>query len=259
MSSITDFHWLESISHIAAPAGLSIGTFLYILRDVVAKNIFPNLTKQQAFRIILFVVFSAWTMGLASIAAWVYVTVSNSSGTTTIQSINQQQSSSAISASATTTNPPLSMDMLRNLTYKLDGEIVTLQDGKREFTPETDNGLNEHATAVFLTDHAFGDLNGHGSNDAITVLQKSDGGSAINYFLAAIFNKHGMAEQHGEAYFLGDRVDIKSISIQNHIVTVQLMMHGPNDPLCCATQFRILKFALKGETLQCTTEPCSEI
>jgi hypothetical protein len=242
-SQFMNLELLKSVAQIAAPAGIGIGAFLYIGRDVIAKNIFPGLTKQQSFRIIMFVVFSFWTVALAGIAAWTYVNLSSATS----------------HATTTTAYPPLSMDMLKNLTYKIDGDSITLGDGRREFIPDVDKGFHEKAIAVFLTDHAFGDLDSDGSNDAIAVLQVSDGGSGIYYHLATVFNDRGIAKQHGRAYVLGDRLQFRSVSIQDGKVTVELMMHGPNDGLCCPTQFRTLQFILKERALQCTTEPCSEV
>lgn len=234
---------LKSVAQVAAPAGVAIGAFLFITRDVVAKNIFPNLTKQQAFRVIMFVVFSAWTVALAGTAAWTYVAIPSSLNSTVVMAAY----------------PSISMETLKNLTYRIEGDVITLQDGKREFLPDDGQGMHEKTIAVFLTDHAFGDLDGDGSNDAIAVVQASDGGSGIYYYLATVFNDRGAAKQYGKAYVLGDRLQFRSVSIHEGKVTVGLMMHGPNDGLCCPTQFRTLEFIVKDRVLQCTTAPCSEV
>ncbi len=234
---------MKLVAQIAAPAGISIAVFFYIARDVIAKKIFPNLTQVQAFRVIMFVVFSGWTVALAGMVAWVYVTLSSAN----------------IHTRAKETYPPLSMEALKNLTYKIDDDAITLQDGKREFIPETERTMSDKTIVVFLTDHAFGDLDGDGSSDAIAVLQATDGGSGIYYYLAVVLNDKGTAKQYGTAYLLGDRLQFRSVSIHGEKVTVELMMHGPNDGLCCPTQFRTLVFTLKDQTLQCNTNPCSEV
>lgn len=68
-----DFSILKSLSQIAAPAGLAIGIFLYLARDIIAKNIFPVLTKEKAYRIILSLALMAWSIALVGIVAWAYV------------------------------------------------------------------------------------------------------------------------------------------------------------------------------------------
>lgn len=157
--------------------------------------------------------------------------------------------------------PRLTLNALQNLTYRVDQDDITLQDGKREFNPDTsaDTPIPEKAIFAYLTDHAFGDLSGNGSVDAIAVLQVSDGGSGIYYYLAPVLNDRGSPKAIGRAFVLGDRLVFRSIAIRDGKVTVELMMHNSTDGLCCPTVFRTLEFVLKGKTLQCTTEPCSEV
>lgn len=156
---------------------------------------------------------------------------------------------------------PLSIESLKNLTYQIDGDYITLSDGKREFNPDTSSGkgLHEKAIAIFLTDHAFGDLDGDGVMDAVAVLQVSDGGSGIYYYLALVFNDHGTPIVSGPAYLLGDRLEFRSVIASPGSVEVQLMMHSQSDGLCCPTQYRHLKFTISNKALQCQTAPCSEV
>lgn len=243
MSSTITPDLIKSVAQIAAPAGIAIGASLCIGRDIIAKIIFPNLTKKQNFRIIMFMAFTFWTVALSGMAIWAYVSIANSSAQPPVP----------------IAYPPLSMEVLKNLTYRIDDDFITLQDGKREFAPDTGRELPDKDIAVYLVDHAFGDTDGDGNSDAIAVLQASDGGSGIYYYLATVFNDRGTARSYGKAYVLGDRLEIRSVSIQGEKIIVQLMMHADNDGLCCPTQFRTLEFVLKERKLQCTTEPCSEI
>lgn len=71
---------LKTIGTVAAPAGIAIGAFLYLGRDIIAKNIFPTLTRQQAFHVIMSLIGFAGTIALAGIAAYVYVTVHQTPG-----------------------------------------------------------------------------------------------------------------------------------------------------------------------------------
>ena len=73
MSLPLDLDLLKTFGQIAAPAGIAIGSFLYLGRDIVAKNIFPTLTKEHAFRVIITLAFMAWTVALAGIGSWTYV------------------------------------------------------------------------------------------------------------------------------------------------------------------------------------------
>lgn len=78
MSAALDLDLLKTFGQIAAPAGLAIGTFLYLGRDIVAKNIFPKLTPQHAYHVVIVLAFMAWTVALAGIASWTYVSTRES-------------------------------------------------------------------------------------------------------------------------------------------------------------------------------------
>lgn len=60
----------ESLGKIAGIAGLSIGLILVIFREVVRKNIFPNLTKQQSYRLIRLIILLSFITGIVGLAIW---------------------------------------------------------------------------------------------------------------------------------------------------------------------------------------------
>jgi hypothetical protein len=35
---------------------------------------------------------------------------------------------------------------------------------------------------------------------------------------------------------LGDRIQINALSIENNKIVVDMITHGPEDPMCCPTQ-----------------------
>lgn len=76
-----DLNLLKSLAQVAAPAGLAIGVFLFIAKDILAKNIFPVLTKQKGYKVIMTLAFMAWTIALFAIVAWVYVESNKTNGT----------------------------------------------------------------------------------------------------------------------------------------------------------------------------------
>lgn len=155
--------------------------------------------------------------------------------------------------------PAITLEILKNLTYQIDGEYITFQNGKREFNPDSGSGIHDKAIFAYVVDHAFGDLDGDGSADAIAVLQVSDGGSGIYYYLSTVYNDHGSPKVVGPAFVLGDRLEFRSVSIRDGKVTAELMMHKPQDGLCCPSLFRTLEFVVKEKALLCKTDPCSEV
>jgi hypothetical protein len=70
-----DLSTLGILGQVTGVAGVAIGAFVYIARDLIAKNIFPKLTRAQSYPIILVFAFMAWTVALAGIGAWAYIEV----------------------------------------------------------------------------------------------------------------------------------------------------------------------------------------
>jgi hypothetical protein len=70
-----DLSTLETLGQVAGVAGIAIGAFLFVARDLIAKNIFPTLTKAHSTKVILTLAFMAWTVALAGIGSWTYVEI----------------------------------------------------------------------------------------------------------------------------------------------------------------------------------------
>lgn len=70
-----DLNSLETLGQVAGVAGIAIGAFLFVARDLIAKNIFPTLTKAHSTKVILALAFMAWSVALAGLGAWAYVEV----------------------------------------------------------------------------------------------------------------------------------------------------------------------------------------
>lgn len=70
---MADFTMLEKVGQIAGIGGLSLGVLTLVFRDVVRKNIFPNLAQRHAFRIIRLIVALTFCIAALGIGAWVYV------------------------------------------------------------------------------------------------------------------------------------------------------------------------------------------
>ncbi len=68
-----DTFTLEIVGKVAGIGGLSLGVLLIIYRNILAKNIFPMITKQHAARIILVIIILTFVIALTGIASWVYL------------------------------------------------------------------------------------------------------------------------------------------------------------------------------------------
>jgi heat shock protein HslJ len=108
---------------------------------------------------------------------------------------------------------------------------------------------------VTLTNFAaFGDLDGDGQDEAAVILVTNTGGSGSFYDLAIVRKQSG-ALTNLATTLLGDRVQIKSLRIENGKISVDLLTQGPDDAMCCPTQYVINQYALQnGELVQTGSE-----
>jgi len=105
--------------------------------------------------------------------------------------------------------------------------------------------------------YAFGDLDGDGSDNAAVVLVTDPGGSGT-FFDLAVLSEQGGAPVNVASRALGDRVDLRSLSIENGRITIDMISHGPNDPMCCPSLREIVTFELRGAALTETTREIVE-
>jgi hypothetical protein len=123
----------------------------------------------------------------------------------------------------------MTFDILKNGTYNTPayGRTVTLVNGSYS------DGSGTSAFSVqMLGVYAYGDLNGDGKDDAAIILSESGGGSGEFESVIAVLNQDGKPHQVSQAQ-LGDRVLIKSIDISSGVIHLNMVVQGPNDPICC--------------------------
>ena len=69
---MNEYSILEKVGQIAGIGGLSLGFFLLIFKEVIRKNIFPSLNRQQAYSIIKLIIVLTFVVAIVGIAAWVW-------------------------------------------------------------------------------------------------------------------------------------------------------------------------------------------
>jgi hypothetical protein len=153
-----------------------------------------------------------------------------------------------------TAGKPLAFRDLENFTYDL-GENASVDDGRvplvgGRWTDPSEGG----STFTLLPIHAIGDLDRDGNADAAGILLEGTTGTGSFYYLFALANRGGKAEQLGPPEWLGDRSVIQRLTIDRRgIITVRFVTHKDSDPLCCPTlkiedRFRIEDGKLVGIT-----------
>lgn len=141
--------------------------------------------------------------------------------------------------------PELSLDSLRNATYYAPfyERTVTLVNGSYS------EGSGATAYSVQMLDvYALGDLNGDGKFDAAVILTENGGGSGVFESVVAVINLGGAPHQTGQVQ-LGDRVLVNSADISSGVIHLNMIVQGPNDPLCCPSQAEVQSFWLLGNNL----------
>ncbi len=146
----------------------------------------------------------------------------------------------------TPTLPVLTPEVLKNMAYDLpvSQKTVKLVDGKYQAAS------GEAPLSVGMAEPiAFGDLNGDNNDEAAVVLGENTGGTGTFQSLIVVTSQAGAPVQVA-AFHLGDRVRIEAITIQDQRVTIDMIVHGPQDPLCCPTvpvseTFRLTRTGLR--------------
>jgi hypothetical protein len=151
---------------------------------------------------------------------------------------------------------------LGRLVYPLSGlapdrVLLTLVEGRFEPNPETRAEEQLVAMAELEALHAIGDLDGDGSADAAVVLAWSGGGSGTFHELFAVLNEAGgLRALDGQV--LGDRIDLKSILIQEGRVRIAYIGAGPDDAACCPSKKFDRAYALEaGQLIEVPVPPAS--
>ncbi|MFQ5812502.1 MAG: META domain-containing protein [Anaerolineae bacterium] len=143
----------------------------------------------------------------------------------------------------------LTLEALQNASYQgIYDEPVQLTDGRYEGEPFVEGGASRPTVMFHPEVYAFGDLNGDGVDDAAVILIENSGGSGNFRYLAAVINEDG-APVNVATQFVGDREQIQTISIDGNEITVEMLAHGPDDPMCCPTQQVVQTYALQEDEL----------
>jgi heat shock protein HslJ len=146
------------------------------------------------------------------------------------------------------------VEALGNASYPLDYTgtgIIQLTGGEfRE--PAAPDSAAENVTQ--LTEHiAMGELSS-GQSVIAAILVSQTGGTGTFYDLAVLQVQDGVPSNPVTTY-LGDRIVVNNLAIENGQIMVDMIVQGPEDPLCCPTQQVISTYELdNGELLQTSSE-----
>jgi hypothetical protein len=138
----------------------------------------------------------------------------------------------------------LSRRLLENATYSsqdTESETVHLSGGKFE-------DPSAHVWVTMLDTFATGDLDGDRRQEAVVVLATNTGGSGVFHSLHVVRDQDGRPVDAAAAE-LGDRIELESLSVADGRVVVDMVTHGPSDPMCCPTLRVVQTYELRGNKL----------
>lgn len=110
------------------------------------------------------------------------------------------------------------------------------------------DGRDSYVHMELLNLRAYGDLDGDGVEDAAVLLATNTGGSGVFVDLAAVCNHRGQPRDTAR-FFLGDRVKPERMTVVGQEIELALLIHGPDDPLCCPSERVVWRFRLVGGEL----------
>jgi hypothetical protein len=122
---------------------------------------------------------------------------------------------------------------------------VTLTDGlyEEEAAPDAASRVRTQLGEEI----AFGPIGDH-PRAAAAVLRTSTGGTGTFVEVAAVpFT--GSEPGSPVVAFLGDRIKVRSLDLEEGEIVLELVVHGPEDPMCCPTVETTERLAWVGDKL----------
>lgn len=80
---------LKTIGQVAGLGGIALGVLMLVFRDVIRRQIFPQLAKAQAYRLIRLIIVLTFAIAFSGLTAWVYVSKTKPIQDATAESVLQ--------------------------------------------------------------------------------------------------------------------------------------------------------------------------
>jgi len=144
-----------------------------------------------------------------------------------------------------------------NATYSIEGELVTLTNGRAEQEGEPGSAIKIE-TSVF-GEPAMGDLDRDGLEDVALILVHNPGGSGTFYYVTAALQGSGKAEGViTRSVFLGDRIAPQNISIENGVVLVNYADRAADEPMSAKPSIGVSKWLAVENGVLSEVDPAEE-
>ena len=144
-----------------------------------------------------------------------------------------------------------------NATYSIEGELITLENGRAEQESEPGSAIKIETTV--FGEPAMGDLDGDGAQDAALILVYNPGGSGTFYYVAtALQNLESGGATGTNAVLLGDRIAPQNISIENGVVLVNYADRALDEPMSAQPSIGVSKWLAVENGVLSEVDPAEE-
>jgi len=142
------------------------------------------------------------------------------------------------------------LDELRNATISgIESVPVTMKDGVYEGPAYQPGGASRLRVTLWTDLVAFGDLQGKaGEVAAAVLLSATSGGSGSVVYVATFQARAGGLVNVGTAP-VGDRTQVRAVTIADGAVIIDVVEAGPSDAMCCPSQLARKSYAVRAGRL----------
>ena len=67
-----DINLIKEFGKIAGLGGIAFAVFFLLFKEILRKNIFPTLTKDKAYSLLILITILIWSLAVIGIGSWVY-------------------------------------------------------------------------------------------------------------------------------------------------------------------------------------------
>jgi heat shock protein HslJ len=146
--------------------------------------------------------------------------------------------------------PATVLDLLKNATYIgiKEQDPVTLKSGLWEGEPAAEGSASRPRVEFLWNFHRLGDMDGDGKDEAAVALVASSGGTGETMYVAVLGLRDGKW-QNLDTVLVGDRVRIRKAAILEGRFFMDMLRHGPEDPMCCPGELNAAAWRLENGKL----------
>ena len=134
--------------------------------------------------------------------------------------------------------PDIQKPSYTDISYLINGELVSLKNGLSEVQVTPDS--SSKVVTRYFGNEAFGDVNGDHRDDVAFLLTQNTGGSGTFYYVvAALQTETGYTGSN--AVLLGDRIAPQTTTIENGVIVVKIADRKADEPFTTSPSVTVSK------------------